>query len=143
MCLIGKTDTSQAEQASGGPPPLSTPSACMEELMRLIGLPDSTFDKTGQLSLSFDTVTLSFVRHGTHISAVSFVGELAKKGDARKLLEMNFLPGVSRFAIEPNSSRVVAVHDWDTSKISPKEFIEGVEAFVNRAESGQKYLATK
>ena len=135
---------SQAEQESGGPTPSSTASACMTELMKLIGLPDSTFDKTGEMTLAFDSLTVTFISHGAHsISAVSYVGELAKKGDARKLLELNFIPGISRFAIEPNSSRVVSVHDWDTSKISPSEFIKGVEAFVNRVESGQKTLATK
>ena len=135
---------SQAEQGSGGPTPSSTASACITELMKLIGLPDSTFDKTGELTLAFDSLTVTFISHGAHsISAVSYVGELAKKGDARKMLELNFIPGISRFAIEPNSSRVVSVHDWDTSKISPSEFIKGVEAFVNRAESGQKTLATK
>ena len=67
-----------------------------------IGLPDSTFDKTGELTLAFDSLTVTFISHGAHsISAVSYVGELAKKGDARKFLELNFIPGVGADFVPP------------------------------------------
>ena len=117
------------------------------ELCKRIGLPNSTrtFAEIGRLTLQFDSMIINFVSHVPHsISATCYVGELGKNENVKKLLELNFLPGVSRFAMEPNSdTRVVSVHDWNTSQISPEEFYTGVEEFVNRTEKGQKLLLSK
>ena len=119
----------------------------LTELGNKIGLSGiNMFDETGMISLQFESMAMTFVSHeplSLHISAVCYVGELGKKENMRKLLALNFLPGVCRFAIEPNSTRVVSVHVWNTSKISCEEFCTGVEAFLNRTEQGQQLLTTR
>ena len=135
-------------QGSGGPTGPAIPGGSsqrlMTELCNKTGLFGSKFDAEGQITLQFDTMQLTFIAHGSDsISVICYVGEIGKNENMIKLMQLNFLPGAGRFAVEPNSTRAVAVHCWDTKKIAPDEFCNGVEAFLNRAEKGQKLLASK
>ena len=144
MATLSQPGDSGAAKTEKTGPARSSPH--LTALGNKIGLSGIMFDETGTTSLQFDSMVMTFVSHeplSPHISAVCYVGELGKKENMRKLLALNFLPGVCRFAIEPNSTRVVSVHVWNTSKISPEEFCTGVEAFLNRTEQGQQLLTTK
>ena len=130
-----------AAPSSAGP--RSTPQSCVEHLCSKIGLSSDEFSASNKLTLQFDSIRVTFSSHDIHsISAVCYVGEVKGIENVKKLLELNFIPDVLRFAIEPNSSKAVAVHHWDTTKLSPEEFYNDAGKFVDRAEIGQKLLSS-
>jgi hypothetical protein len=121
----------------------------LKELGRHIGLDQLELDDEGQCTLAFDEdIVVTFVADPEGgLNAVSFVGELPDSGAesfAKKLLAENFLPsnhGGARFAIEPNSNRVVAVGRWDAQKTDVNSFSAQLEAYVNSIDLMQKTMA--
>ena len=121
----------------------------LKELGRHIGLEQLELDDEGQCTLAFDEdIVVTFVGDPEGgLNAVSFVGELPDSGAetfVKSLLAENFLPsnhGGARFAIEPNSNRVVAVGRWDAQKTDVIAFSTQLEAFVNSIDGMQKTMA--
>jgi hypothetical protein len=120
----------------------------LKELGKHIGLEQLELDEEGQCTLAFDEeIVVTFVADPDGgLNAVSFVGELPDSGAeafVRGLLEENFLPsnhGGARFAIEPNSNRVVMVGRWDAQKTDMGLFSAQLEAFVNSIDAMQKAM---
>jgi hypothetical protein len=50
--------------------------------------------------------------------------------------------GGARFAIEPNSNRVVAVGRWDAQKTDVNAFSAQLESYVNSIDGMQKTMAS-
>jgi hypothetical protein len=124
----------------------------LKELGRHIGLEQLALDEEGQCTLAFDEdIVVTFVADPDGgLNAVSFVGELPESGAepfVKGLLEENFLQsnhGGARFAIEPNSSRVVMVGRWDAQKTDIGLLSSQLEACVNTIDAMQKTMsATK
>jgi len=121
----------------------------LKELGRHIGLDQLELDDEGQCTLAFDEdIVVTFVADPDGgLNAVSFVGELPESGAesfVKELLAENFLPsnhGGARFAIEPNSNRVVVVRRWDAQKTDVNQFSSHLEACVNTIDAMQKTMA--
>jgi hypothetical protein len=121
----------------------------LKELGRHIGLEQLELDDEGQCTLAFDEdIVVTFVADPDGgLNAVSFVGELPDSGAesfVKSLLAENFLPsnhGGSRFALEPNSNRVVAVGRWDAQKTDVNAFSAQLEGYVNSIDAMQKTMA--
>ena len=121
----------------------------LKELGRHIGLDQLELDEEGQCTLAFDEdIVVTFVADPDGgLNAVSFVGELPESGAeafVKELLAENFLPsnhGGARFAIEPNSNRVVMVRRWDAQTTDVNQFSTHLEAFVNTIDAMQKTMA--
>ena len=122
----------------------------LKELGRHIGLEQLELDDEGQCTLAFDEdIVVTFVADPDGgLNAVSFVGELPDSGAesfVKSLLAENFLPsnhGGARFAIEPNSNRVVAVGRWDAQKTDVNAFSAQLESYVNSIDGMQKTMAS-
>lgn len=122
----------------------------LKELGRHIGLEQLELDDEGQCTLAFDEdIVVTFVGDPDGgLNAVSFVGELPDSGAesfVKSLLAENFLPsnhGGARFAIEPNSNRVVAVGRWDAQKTDVISFSAQLEAYVNSIDGMQKTMTS-
>jgi hypothetical protein len=121
----------------------------LKELGRHIGLDQMELDEDGQCTLAFDeeiVVTVVADPDGG-LNAVSFVGEVPEAGGKSlmaALLEENFLPsnhGGARFALEPNSNRIVLVNRWDAQKTDLSLFSNQLESYVNSIDAMQKALA--
>jgi len=121
----------------------------LKELGKHIGLDQLELDDEGQCTLAFDEdIVITFVADPDGgLNAVSFVGELPESGAesfVKGLLEENFLPsnhGGARFAIEPNSNRVVMVGRWDAQKTDIGLLSSQLEACVNTIDAMQKTMA--
>lgn len=121
----------------------------LKELGKHIGLEQLELDEDGQCTLAFDEeIVVTFVADPDGgLNAVSFVGELPESGAesfVKALLEENFLPsnhGGGRFAMEPNSNRVVMVGRWDAQKTDLGFLSAQLESFVNSIDAMQKAMA--
>ena len=121
----------------------------LKEFGRHIGLEQLTLDEEGQCTLAFDEdIVMTFVADPEGgLNAVSFVGELPASGAEqflKSILQENFLPsnhGGARFAVEPNSNRVVMVGRWDAQKTDINSFSAQLEACVNSIDTMQKTMA--
>jgi hypothetical protein len=121
----------------------------LKEFGRHIGLEQLALDDDGQCTLAFDEdIVLTFVADPDGgLNAVSFVGELPASGAeqfVKSVLQENFLPsnhGGARFAVEPNSNRVVMVGRWDAQKTDVSAFSAQLEACVNSIDAMQKTMA--
>jgi hypothetical protein len=122
----------------------------LKELGRHIGLEQMELDEDGQCTLAFDEeIVVTFVADPDGgLNAVSFVGEIPESGGmslVTALLEENFLPsnhGGARFALEPNSNRIVLVTRWDAQKTDLSLFSNQLESYVNSIDAMQKALAS-
>lgn len=120
----------------------------LKEFGRHIGLEQLTLDDDGQCTLAFDEdIVMTFVADPEGgLNAVSFVGELPESGAeefVKGLLQENFLPsnhGGARFALEPNSNRLVMVGRWDAQKTDINFFSTQLEACVNSIDAMQKTM---
>jgi hypothetical protein len=120
----------------------------LKEFGRNIGLDQLELDEEGQCTLAFDDdIVVTFVVDSENgLNIVSYIGELPETGAeyfVKALLEENFLPsnhGGTRFAIEPNSNRVVMVGRWDAEKTDISLLTSQLESCVNTIDAMQKTM---
>jgi hypothetical protein len=115
---------------------MSTSNNLIKEFCQSIGMEPLGFDENKQRSLSFDEkVVVTFLQDNDEsITALVFIGDLGNPENMRRLLEQNFLAeahGGGRFALEPNSDRVILTKQWDAVKTSIPEFSDQLEQLVN------------
>ena len=116
----------------------------MAAFMQSIGLGGLKINNEGYVTLEFDkTMAVTFVCQGSDsIAAVCKVGNIGNKEDdyLKNLLKLNFTPtdhGGGRYALEPESDKLVMVNVWNVTKMSVEEFSKFLEDFLNSIEKGQ------
>lgn len=118
----------------------------IKEFCQSIGMEGLGMDENNQRSLCFDDkIVVTFIGDDTDfVTALSFIDEVKSPDDMRKLLEQNFLAeahGGARFALEPNTDRVIMARQWNAVKTTVPEFSDELEAYVNSAMQAQKFFA--
>jgi hypothetical protein len=121
----------------------------LKQLGIQIGLDGLGLNDEGHCSLAFDeSIVVTFVADPDEgLNAVSFIGTVPNNDTSARMLsailESNFLPsnnGGARFALEPNSDRLVLVHRWDAMHIDLNGFTSQLEAYVNAVDAAQKMI---
>jgi hypothetical protein len=96
--------------------------------------------------LSFDDkLVVTFLGDETdNVTALCFIAESHNRVEVlRKVLEQNFLSeahGGGRFALEPNSDRVILTRNWDAIKTTVAQFSDELEAFVNSGMQAKDFI---
>lgn len=124
---------------------MSVTNNLIKEFCQSIGMDPMGLDENKQRSLCFDEkVVVTFLGdNGDYITAICFIANLGKPENMRKLLEQNFLceaHGGARFALEPESERVIMTRQWDAVKTDVPTFSNELEAFVNSAMQAQSFF---
>lgn len=117
----------------------------IKEFCQSIGMEGLGLDENKQRSLCFDDkIVITFIGDDNDcITGLTYIHEAKTPADLRKLLEQNFLAeahGGARFALEPNTERIIMSRVWNAVKTSVPEFSNDLEAMVNSALQAQKFF---
>lgn len=115
------------------------------EFCKSIGMEPLGLDQDNQRSLAFDDkLIVSFIgEKNDGLVGMAYIGDVKKDADCRVFLEQNFMPdahGGGRFALEPESNRVVLTNIWNAARIDVTKFSSELEQFINSGMRAQEFL---
>ncbi len=117
----------------------------VKDFCKSIGMDPLGLDEENQRSLAFDDkLIVTFIgEEDNNLVALCYIGDIKKEADARVFMEQNFLAhahGTGRFALEPNSDRIVLTSKWRADRIDVPQFSAELEKFIHSGLRAQEFL---